>query len=249
LVDSRFGSPDILTKRNIGEHQVPGQIIIVNGTSGSGKSTTCELFAKRSDDFWLLYGIDHFLGATYPGKFGHHGARCAEGIYAHPLDDSDPDGPLRWSLGERGISAFGAFHEWIASASREGCNIVLDHLLMMDPPLLQDCVSRLQDLPVLFVTLKPPYDVLVERINKREIGNRFANSEYSSQQAQKSKQRLDRLRPWFYEVTYANDCCDLEIDTVKHQPADVCDLIEQRLAQGPGTAFEQLARRFQGPTA
>ena len=77
----------------------PGQIVIVNGTSGSGKSTTCELLAKQSSDFWLLYGIDHFLAGTLPAQFGHHGPRCREGIYAHPVDEQNPNGPLRWSLG------------------------------------------------------------------------------------------------------------------------------------------------------
>ena len=223
---------------------MPGQIIIVSGTSGSGKSTTCELYARRSEDFWLLYGIDHFLGATFPGKFGHHGARCKEGIFAHPLSEPDPDGPLRWSFSERGVQAFNVFHQWIAAASTAGCNIIVDHLLMIDPPLLQDCIWRLRGLPVLLVNLKPPYEVLLERIGQREIGTRFPGSTYSSRQAEKSKQRLDRLRPWFYQATYANDCCDIEIDTVRYQPGDVCDLIEKRLAEGPGTAFGLLRERY-----
>lgn len=225
---------------------MPGQIIIVSGTSGSGKSTSCELFARRSDDFWLLYGIDHFMGATFPRKFGHHGERCREGIYADPVAKSDPDGALRWRFSEMGMKAFSVFHQWIAAASREGCNIILDHLMMMDPPILQDCIWRLKDLPVLFVSLKPPYEVLMERIARREIGNRFATSSYSSEQAQKSKQRLDQLRPWFYDAVYANECCDIEIDTVKYQPEEVCNLIEQRLSEGPGTAFGQLRERYPG---
>jgi len=223
---------------------VAGQIIIVSGTSGSGKSTTCELFARRSDDFWLLYGIDHFMSATFPRKFGHHGERCKDGFSAQPVDANNPDGPLRWHFGEMGTKAFSAFHEWVAAASREGCNIILDHLMTLDPSLLQDCIWRLNGLPVLFVILKPPYDVLMERIASREIGNRFATSRYSQEQVNQSKARLERLRPWFYEATYANACCDLEIDTAQLQPEQVCDLIEQRLATGPGTAFDELRNRY-----
>ena len=221
-----------------------GQIIIINGTSGSGKSTACELFARRSSDFWFLYGIDHFMGSTLPRKYGHHGEFSREGIHAHPWHEHDPDGPLRWSFGPWGARAFGVFHEWIAAASREGCNIVLDHLLMTDPPVLQDCIWRLDGLPVLFVTLKPPYEVLMARIANREIGNRFANSNYSSEQVQKSRERLARLRPWFYDAVYANDIADLEIDTDLHSPEQVCDLVEQRLAAGPGTAFARLRERY-----
>jgi chloramphenicol 3-O-phosphotransferase len=145
-----------------------GQIIIVSGTSGSGKSTACELFAKRSDEFWLLYGIDHFLAATLPSKFGHHGPRAREGIYAHPVEE--PEDPLRWSFGKHGKQAFRTFHAWIAAASREGCNIIIDHLMLVDPPILQDAIWQMRDLPVLFVLLKPPYQVLQQRVATRDMG-------------------------------------------------------------------------------
>lgn len=224
-----------------------GQIVIVNGTSGSGKSTACELFVQRAGAFWLLYGIDHFMGATFPRAFGHHGTRAREGVYAHLRDESDPQGPLRWSFGEQGQRAFGVFHEWVATASREGCNIIIDHLLMPDPPVLQDCIWRLRDLPVLLVTLKPPYEVLMERIAAREMGTRFANSNYSSEQVRTSRERLECLRPWFYDAVYANPETDLEIDTDRHAPDAVCELIEQRLQQGPGRAFERLRERYPRP--
>ena len=72
---------------------MPGQIVIINGTSGSGKSTTAELFQKRADDYWLLYGIDHFLAGTQPAHYGHHGPKSREGIHAEPADPADQDQP------------------------------------------------------------------------------------------------------------------------------------------------------------
>lgn len=221
-----------------------GQIIIVNGTSGSGKSTTCELFAKQADDFWLLYGIDHFLAKTLPGQFGHHGARSREGIHAEPLDPDDPDGPLRWRLGEKGMAAFQVLHEWAAAASRQGCNIILDHLLMTDPPVLQDCIERLRGLPVLLVTLRPPFEVLQQRIATRSMGVASEPSNHSPEQLQTIRDRLHRLRPWFYDSVYANTITDLEVDTVAHSPGQVCAMIRTRLAQGPGTAFERLRESY-----
>jgi chloramphenicol 3-O-phosphotransferase len=221
-----------------------GQIIVVSGASGSGKSTACELFLKRSNDFWLLHGIDHFVSGTFPAMFGHHGPRSREGIYAHPLDEHNPDGPLRWSFGEKGAQAFRVLHEWVAAASREGCNIIVDHLMMIDPPVLQDCIWRMQDLPVLFVSLKPPFDVLMERIANRKMDKKMPTDILGEDTVKRVLDRLDRLRPWFYQAVYANDCYDLEIDTVKHSPEEVCSLIEQRLAQGPGTAFEKLRTRY-----
>ena len=221
-----------------------GQILIVTGTSGSGKSTACELFAKRSDDFWLLYGIDHFLSGTLPAKFGHHGPRCREGIYAHPVDESDPDGPLRWSLGPKGEAAFRTLHGWVATAAREGCNIVLDHLAMTDPPVLQDLIWQLEGLPVLFVCLKPSYEVLSARIANRTMDKPMPTDLLGEDAVRKIIDRLDRLRPWFYEAVYANDIYDLKIDTEVHGPETVVGMIEARLAEGPGTAFGRLREKW-----
>jgi chloramphenicol 3-O-phosphotransferase len=222
----------------------PGQIIIVNGASGSGKSTTCETFARHSDDFWLCYGIDDFIAGSFPAQFGHHGPRSAEGIYAHPLDPADPDGALRWSFGPNGIKAFHTLHEWLAAASRSGVNMILDHFMLSDPPLLQDCIWTLADAPVLLVTLKPPYEVLRERIENRAMTKKIPTDLLGDQAMQRMRERLARLRGWFYDATYANEISDLTIDTTRHSPEEVAAMIEARLKQGPGTAFAELRRKW-----
>ena len=202
-----------------------GQIVVVNGTSGSGKSTTCEMFQRRQDGYWMLYGIDHFTANTLPAKFGHHGPRASEGIEAVPVDPADPEGPLRWRFGPKGTAAFAAMHEWMAASSRQGLNVVSDHLLMSDPPVLQDLVRRTAERRM---DKKIPVDLLGEDAAKKIID------------------RLTRLRPWFYEEVYRNELADLTIDTSVHGPEEVCAMIEKRLAKGPGTAFDKLRRTYAG---
>lgn len=221
----------------------PGQIIIVNGTSGSGKSTTCELFQKQAEGYWLLYGIDHFTANTLPAKYGHHGPLAAQGIEAVPVDPARPDGPLRWRFGPEGTKAFAALHEWMAATSRQGCNVVFDHLLLSDPPVLQDLVARTAGLPVLLVTLKPPFEVLERRVAERRMDKKIPTDLLGEDAARKIVDRLTRLRPWFYEEVYRNAVSDLTIDTSVHGPEAVCAMIAERLAQGPGTAFDDLRRR------
>lgn len=225
----------------------PGQIVIVNGTSGSGKSSTCELFAQKADDFWLLYGIDHFLAGTFPAKFGHHGPRSSEGIEAVPLDPADPDGPLRWEFHPLGAQGFAAMHEWMASASRTGCNIIFDHLLMSDPAVIEDLAWRLEGLPALLVTLKPSIDVLEQRVAERAMTKKLPVEVLGEDAARRIVDRLNRLRPWFYEDVYANDICDIEIDTAAHDLEQTVQLIRDRLAQGLGTAFERLRAKHPKP--
>lgn len=224
--------------------QAPGQIVVVNGTSGSGKSTTCEMFQKRQDGYWLLYGIDHFTANTLPAKYGHHGPLAAQGIQAVPRDPANPEGPLKWVFADNARRAFGAMHEWMASVSRQGLNVVFDHLLMTDPPVRQDLVARTEGLPVLLVTLKPPFDVLEKRVAERAMDKKIPVDLLGEDAAKKIIDRLARLRPFFYEEVYRNEVSDLVIDTAEHGPEEVCAMIEARLAEGPGTAFEQLRAQF-----
>ncbi len=217
-----------------------GQIVVVNGTSGSGKSTACELFQKRQQDYWLLYGIDHFMAQTLPAQFGHHGPRAGEGIEAVPCDPADPQGPLRWRFAPPAMAAFSAMHEWMAATARQGVNVIFDHLLMSDPPILQDLVRRTEGLPVLLVTLKPPFEVLERRVAERAMTKRMPTDLLGEDAVGKIVDRLTRLRPWFFEEVYRNPVSDLVIDTSIHAPEEVCAQIEARLAAGPGTAFEEL---------
>lgn len=221
-----------------------GRILIVNGTSGSGKTTTCERFVATADECWLYYGVDHFLGQTFPRAYGHRGPRAAEGYEAVPENPADPNGPLRWRLGPLGERAFALFHEWLATAARMGFNLVADHLLLADPPILQDCVRRLAGLPVWIVTLKPPFAVLEARIAERDIANRFGPGHLSAEEAARARDRLERLRPWFYRAVYENPISDLVVDTAREDPDAVCARIRARLAAGPGTALAELARRY-----
>lgn len=219
-----------------------GQVIVVNGTSGSGKSSTCETFVQRQDDFWLLYGIDHFLAGTMPARYGHHGPLSDQGIEAVPRDPNDPGGPLKWRFGPRGFAAFATFHDWAAAASRNGANIILDHLLMTDPPTLPDLARRLEGLPALLVTLKPPYEVLEKRVAERAMTKKMPVEVLGEDAAGKIVDRLNRLRSWFYDEVYANPVSDLTIDTSIHGIDAVCDMIAERLAEGPGTAFAEIRK-------
>jgi chloramphenicol 3-O-phosphotransferase len=115
---------------------------------------------------------------------------------------------------------------------------------MLDPPVIQDIIWRLEGLPVLFVTLKPPFEVLMERVASRTMDKKMPTDILGQDTVRIIVERLARLRPWFYDAVYANDLCDLEIDTVAHDPDAVCAMIEARLAEGPGTAFERLREKF-----
>lgn len=124
---------------------------------------------------------------------------------------------------------------------------MFDHLLMTQTPVLADCAWRLAGLPALLVTLKPPFEVLERRVAERKMEKKLPTDILGEGAVRKIVDRLTRLRPWFYDAVYANDIADLTIDTEQHGPEEVCAMIEARLAQGPGTAFERLRKRYPRP--
>jgi len=93
---------------------------------------------------------------------------------------------------------------------------------------------------VLLVTLKPPFEVLERRVSERKMEKKLPTDILGEDAVRKIIDRLSRLRPWFYQSVYANEISDLVIDTSVHGPEEVTALIRDRLAQGPGTAFERL---------
>jgi chloramphenicol 3-O-phosphotransferase len=140
-------------------------------------------------------------------------------------------------------------HAMIAAAAKSGQNMVVDHLMFCDPPVLQDAIWQMADVPVLFVNLKPSREVLEDRVRNRQIDvipapiqEAMASAGADSIAAMGAQ--LAALGDWFYEHTYANDVYDLELDSSTMNPEQVCQAIEARLAEGPGTAFARLRERY-----
>lgn len=216
-----------------------GQIVIVSGTSGSGKTTTCAAFARRASEPYLTFGMDLLVGTLFPAKYTMFGQKKEEGY--RPT-----------SYGPVCMRALEAMHAMIAAASRVGQNMVVDHLMFVDPPVLQDCIWRMADVPVLFVNLKPSRDVLEKRVTGRQID--FLPPPIKEAMAAAGPEIINALAvelgaavPWFYDHAYANDRYDLELDSSAMGPDQVCEKIEERLSQGPGTAFAELRKRYPKP--
>ncbi len=218
-----------------------GKLLLLTGTTGSGKTTTCKEFVARQDELWLHFGADQFLGGVMPRKFVDGGPRAHEGLQKVPDDPANPDGPRHLKLGRYGLQMFNTFHAMIAAGVRAGSNIIVDHITTLEPPLLQSCLEHFRDLPVFFVALKPPLDVVPERLDARL--DKIVSS-LDRTQANIANQNTKRLAEFLYKQIFAHDHFDLIVDSNANSPSDVADLIAAALNEKPGKAFAELARKF-----
>lgn len=214
-----------------------GQVIIINGTSGAGKSTTCAAFARRADEPYLMFGMDLLVGSCFPAKYTLFGDKRDEGYNIT-------------SYGPMAMRAVEAMMGMIAGAARRGQNMVVEHFMFIDPPFLQDAIWQLEGIPTLLVNLKPAHSVLGKRHAERtfELPAPIVEAAGGQDAVKMINDRLGSTTGWFYERAYANDIVDVEIDSGAISPDEVCERIEARLRKGPGTAFEQLRQRYPKPT-
>ncbi len=225
-----------------------GQVIVVTGTSGAGKTTTCQTFARRADDCWMMMGLDLLTGTMVAGKYSMFGANARDFFYGLTEGERCIGSPAQIGYGPKGWQALHALHDMIAAAARAGQHIIVDHCTWVDPPVLQDLIWRTADVPVLFVVLKPPPEVLMKRLTERKFELPQSIIDVLGRDgAAEVGRRLQAMVPWFYDAAYANDIYDLVLDSTKLTPDEVCQAIAGRLAEGPGSAFAELRSRYPKP--
>lgn len=204
----------------------PGQIIILNGAPRSGKSSIVAVIQETFDGPWMNLGVDMFGRQVTP-------ARYRPGIGLRPGGERPDLEPL--------VALFyAAMYESIAAHSRLGLNVVVDvgHHHAYSRPLnnLGEGARRLAGLPVLFVGVRCPLEVIVQRRNAGQAGREGQYVTGSSAEPVPAP-----VRAWQREV-HLPGIYDLEVDTSQLSPAECAEVIRRRLADGPPpSAFRRLA--------
>lgn len=131
----------------------PGRIIILNGTSSSGKTSILHALQNILVEPYLDAGIDKFIWML------------PERYLERPLWD-DVLG-LATTAGETGHHLMHGMHQAIGTLARSGWNVVADHV-MVEEAWLEECVALFTDLPAYLVGIRCPLEVLVERERLRK---------------------------------------------------------------------------------
>ena len=194
----------------------PGQIVVLNGAPRSGKSTIAHAIQDTFDGVWMNLGVDVFIAATPP--------KARPGIGLRPGEEQHHVYPLVHQF-------YAAAYDAIAAHSRNGLNVVAD-FGHHDATILADCARRLTGLPVLFVGVRCPLDVIMQRRAESASGT-YVIATTDDPVPEPVRRWQERVHgPWPY---------DLELDTSVLDPGECAAAIRRRLDEGPGTAFQRLA--------
>jgi len=201
-----------------------GQIVILNGTPRSGKSSIAAVIQNTFEGVWMNLGGDRFKAMT-PDRY-------QPGIGLRPGGERPDLEPLI-------VVLYRAMYEAIATHSRLGLNVVVDvgHHDVYSVPrgILPRCARQLSGLSVLFVGVRCPIEVVMER--------RLATWGVGLADDGSVPKPVSRWQ----EAVHLPGIYDLEVDTSVLSSEACADLIRQRLENGPPpSAFQRIAAMASG---
>jgi chloramphenicol 3-O-phosphotransferase len=130
-----------------------GKIIIINGTSSSGKTSIVRALQDILEEPYVEAGIDKFIWML-PHRY-----------LDRPLWD-DVLG-LANQAGELGHQLVLGMHRTAEVLSHNGMNVIVDHVLVEDI-WWQDCVDCFSELPAYLIGVHCPLEILEEREKARK---------------------------------------------------------------------------------
>jgi chloramphenicol 3-O phosphotransferase len=189
-----------------------GQIIILNGAPRSGKSSIVRAIQETFEGVWVNLGVDAQI-ASLPERF-------RPGIGLRPGGELPEIEALVPQL-------YAALYDSIAAHSRNGLNVAADvgHHDSYSRPLhlLHDCAKRLKGLPVLFVGVRCPINVIMARRAASGEGPYLAGTDDDPVPAP--------VRRW-QDAVHRSGLYDLEVDTSKLSAAECAARIKALMNKG-----------------
>ncbi len=200
-----------------------GQIVVLNGAPRSGKSSIAAAIQDGFGGVWMNLGVDAWVREVTP-------KRLRPGIGLRP-------GEEREELSALVPVMYAGLYDSVAAHSRLGLNVVVDVGHYVEETLV-DCARRLDGLPALFVGVRCPIDVIMERRNTGQVGR---GGSYAVGTAEDPIP--EPVRRW-QDAVHVPGVYDLEVDTSVLSPEECAEVIRRRLDEGPpGSAFRELAKR------
>lgn len=187
-----------------------GTVIVLNGPSGSGKSSIQKEFQKlMMPNLWLKVGIDGFFDAVMPE------------ITAENLSYWQSKNDIRWVehstdqekkkiitlfVGPEGDKVAYAMNSAIAAYAQNGCNVIVDYIAY-DQNWFADLQKKLKDFNTYYVAVTIP----IETLEQREIARATSPAGHA--------------RSHYYSV-YGEFKYDLTVNTQDHKAKEIAQQLK-----------------------
>jgi chloramphenicol 3-O phosphotransferase len=210
-----------MSQQELGENTT-GNIILLNGTSSSGKTTLAKALQGVMSQPYFHIGFDLFQQTFPPGFITYSDGMnppAADGWLAIFREDTFTElhiGPAGHRL-ETGI------YRAIAGFASAGNDLIVDAVIYT-PETLRAVIQAFHTVPVLFVGVRCPLEVA----ERREIA--------------RGDRAIGGART-FNDHVHAHGVYDLEVDTSLASPEECALAIKEAIDRGhPRRAFLELAR-------
>jgi chloramphenicol 3-O phosphotransferase len=143
-------------------------IILLNGTSSSGKTTIARIMQEKYDGILLLYGVDTMVQLAFPAKcdfppYNEQAIKMADtGTDGHPN--------LKLIVSPYMYPVYSSAIHFYKILSEQGYDIIIDELLF-DDNRIKPYFEILKGEKVYFIGIKPQKEVVIKR--EKERGDRM----------------------------------------------------------------------------
>jgi chloramphenicol 3-O phosphotransferase len=206
-----------------------GNIIFLNGTSSSGKTTLALALQEILPEPYLHIALDQFrdgMPARYRGLNSPEGTPGEMGLNVVPVVN-DTGAYTDIQFGSMGCRMLKGMRRAIACMAHAGNNVIIDDIIMNEEFLL-DYLDALEGLNVVFVGIRCPMAVIDEREQQR-VG-RFPGTAIAH-----------------FKSAHAHGTYDVEVNTSSQSPQECAEKIRQFVSSSGNkpAAFHELRTRRQ----
>lgn len=188
-----------------------GRVIMLNGTSSSGKTTLAGAIQKNrsaAGECWLVTGVDDFfykLPAAWVSVGGPVGEHADDGVV---FDTST--GVFEMRMGAVGRRVFVAYRAAVAAMARSGMNVIVDDVMLRAEEWTA-WQEHLAGLDVLWVAV----DLSLELVEARELAR---------------DDRVIGMGRTQFDVVHSFATYDVQVDTGVLSPEQAADAVVAALA-------------------
>jgi chloramphenicol 3-O phosphotransferase len=189
----------------------PGTVIILNGPSGSGKSSIQKAFQyAMMPNLWVKVGIDTLFDAPMPN------------ITMENLSFWQSVNPIRWVeesqdetgnkiislfVGEQGNAVAYAMNSAIVEYAKNGCNVIVDYIAY-DPAWLADLQKKLSGIKTYYIAV----DISLETLEQREAARGTSPKGHARSH---------------YFIVYGDINYDLRVNSEKNSAEEIAQQIKE----------------------